>query len=208
MGEVRFRGRVYRDVAGVRLSTGGRTTHVLRLQRLDRYENIMFTASVIRAEVSGDTQILSSNNCAYVFGDVGSVKVSNVLAVQGHVHKYDNMRGIQVDKMYNVQEDYDAALSRVKEAGRATVIKLHNVSTIVLDPFNATFLAVVRGNVTNLSCNNCCFIKGDVQFAKVGNIIKSTMGVGPSKADIQRKKEAARQQMTADMMSSFSDIFK
>lgn len=210
MGEIRFRGRVYREVVGVRLSTGGKTTHVLRVQHIDGYEDVMFTASVIRTKISGDTQILSSNNCAYVFGNVGGVKVSNVLAVQGYVYKYDNQRGIQVDKMYDVQEDYNAALSRVKDAGRATVIKIHNVPTIVLDPFNTTFLAVVQGNVTNLSCDNCCFIKGNVQFAKVGNIIKATMGVGPSKADIQRKKEAARrqQQMAADMMSSFSDIFR
>lgn len=153
---------------------------------------------------------VETDNCATVYGDVVAAVIGNSLYVDGFIADFKSTRGsVVVDRNIKICHGREA----MERQGMGQAYKQQRILHITGQLKNLTIKAipnarvetVIWGKIAHLEVPNCGYIKGNVQLANVGNVIKCTYG--KSTAASTKKLREQRKARSAEFDRTFGELF-
>lgn len=153
---------------------------------------------------------VETDNCATVYGDVVAAVIGNCLYVDGFIADFKSTRGsVVVDRNIKICHGKEAlerqGMGQTYKQQRVLHISGHLKNLVVKMIPNARVETVIWGKIAHLEVPNCGYIKGNVQLATVGNIIKCTYG--KSTASSTKKLREQREARGREFDKTFGELF-
>lgn len=212
MAVVKINGKEYQGIDKVKIGDSDGKVALTMMESSGKADSYVFNAIRLRIEAKGNIKSARVYNCVYIKGDIKNADVHNLLMVEGFVQNYTNYRGIQVRRDINIDKEIERTTKTgYNNKARATVVHINGyLSLLTIDMTRMQTVPIIDGNVLELSCGNCAFVKGTVQNCNVGNSIQATMGTKVSDVEKKHRKdlEARNKQAERDLNKALSDIFK